>query len=113
MKKKNRLITKYIIDKTNFFNKKLIYNDIYKIYLDNQYAFPFNKKKVTDTINNYIKNSIKFQKAYIFEENKDLNGNIFLKDYSYFLADTEFFNNPIICEYAIWASDDMIGHMRQ
>ena len=81
--------------------------------MDNQYAFPFNKKKVTDTINNYIKNSIKFQKTYIFEENKDLNGNIFLRDYSYFLADTEFFNKPIICEYAIWASDYMIGHMRQ
>ena len=71
------------------------------------------KKKLQIQLIIILKIRLNFKKTYIFEENKDLNGNIFLRDYSYFLADTEFFNNPIICEYAIWASDDMIGHMRQ
>ena len=31
------------LEKINFFNKKIIYNDIYKFYLDKRYSFPFNK----------------------------------------------------------------------
>ena len=44
--KKDILEMKFMIfEKINFFNKKIIYTDIYKIYLDKQYTFPFDKKK--------------------------------------------------------------------
>ena len=82
-----RLVNKYLNNIT-FYDIKIIKNDLFNIYKENNFKFEYNTKKINDIINNFKKNSVKFSKDYIFRENKDLNNNNFLRDYSYFLVDT-------------------------
>ena len=107
-----KLIYHYL-NNLNFFDIKVVKNDIYNIYKENNFKFEYNIKKINKILNNFKKNSIKFSKDYIFKSNMDLNNKYFLRDYSYFLVDSEHKKNRIPSKYGIWGTDYMIAHMRE
>ena len=103
----------YFFDKLTFYNKKYIKDEIYKIYTCNNYTFKIDNNSINNIISNFKKNSYKFTKQYMFENNSDRNGNHILRTYKYFLIECKNKNKRIPSEYAIWTSDLLIGHIRQ
>ena len=49
----------------------------------------------------------------MFEKNKDIKGNLLLREYSYSLIESANKQKRIPSEYSIWSNDFMIAHMRE
>lgn len=96
----NKLVYEYLENLT-YYNKKIIKNKIIEIYNEKQFKFKLSNIHINLLINKYRNNSIKFTKQYIFNSDKLNKGNTILREYSYFLLDTDKHEKRIACEYAI------------
>ena len=107
-----KIINEYL-EKINFFNKKDIKEYIFNLYNSNKYSFKFDNNDANNLINNFKKNSVKFNKKYMFINNKDKNNNYILREYSYTLTNIKSNKPNKDLEYAIWSNDFLIAHMRE
>lgn len=74
-----------MLNKTDIYDRNLFKNKFKEIYNQNQYNFTLNNDLLSNIINNWKRNSIKFKKYSIYSNKYDYN-NLILREFSSFIS---------------------------
>jgi len=74
-----------VLNKTDIYDRNLFKNKFKEIYNQNQYNFTLNNDLLSNIINNWKRNSIKFKKYSIYSNKYDYN-NLILREFSSFIS---------------------------
>ena len=95
------------------YNRTEMKKSISDLYNSDKYNFPLTPNLLNNILNEWKKYSNKFNKYCIFENQKNLDGEQFLKKYTYQYIETSNKKERILIENIIWGDDVSISRLRE